>query len=49
MNLPSQFLGMQMGMGRTPGFGSLFGGAPGGGAGIISGLPAYAVMPPPGP
>ena len=29
-NLPAQFLGMQYGMGKTPGFGSLFGG-PGGG------------------
>jgi hypothetical protein len=29
-NLPAQFLGMQYGMGKTPGFGSLFsgGGAP---------------------
>jgi len=36
MNLPSQFLGLQMGMGRTPGFGSLFGGAPAG-AGVVTG------------
>ena len=51
-NLPAQFVGLQMGMGKTPGFGSLFGGpanvpmqpaGPG-----ISGLPSWAVLPPPG-
>lgn len=35
-NLPAQFLGMQYGMGRPPGFGSLFGGAPAG-AGQVTG------------
>lgn len=38
-NLPAQFVGLQMGMGKTPGFGSLFGGAqPAGGAGIPTGV-----------
>ena len=39
-NLPAQFVGMQMGMGKTPGFGSLFGGTPIGGstgAGTVTG------------
>jgi len=39
-NLPAQFLGMQYGMGKTPGFGSLFGGTPIGGstgAGTVTG------------
>ena len=52
-NLPAQFVGLQMGMGKTPGFGSLFGGSsasvpmqPAGPG--ISGLPSWAVMPPPG-
>ena len=32
-NMPAQFVGLQMGMGKTPGFGSLFGGGtPAGGA-----------------
>ena len=30
-NLPAQFVGMQYGMGKTPGFGSLFGGPTGAG------------------
>jgi hypothetical protein len=46
LQMPAQMYGMGVGMGRIP-FPS-FGGAPSGGAGIISGLPAYAVMPPPG-
>lgn len=37
MNLPAQYLGMQMGMGRTPGFGGMFGGAP---SGYSGGLPS---------
>lgn len=51
-NLPAQMIGMQMGMGKTPGFGSLFGGTkapmmqPAGPG--ISGLPSWAVLPPPG-
>ena len=45
LQMPAQMYGMGVGMGRIP---SPFGGAPSGGAGIISGLPAYAVMPPPG-
>lgn len=51
-NLPAQFVGLQMGMGKTPGFGSLFGGSanvpmqPAGPG--ISGLPSWAVLPPPG-
>ena len=50
---PAQFVGMQMGAGKTPGFGSLFGGSsanvPMQSAGPgISGLPSWAVMPPPG-
>jgi hypothetical protein len=46
-NLPAQYVGMQMGMGKTPGFGSLFGGG-GNQQGVISGLPSWAVVPPPG-
>jgi hypothetical protein len=38
-NLPAQFVGLQMGMGKTPGFGSLFGGAqPAGGQGVPTGV-----------
>lgn len=38
-NLPAQFVGLQMGMGKTPGFGSLFGGAqPAGGSGMATGV-----------
>jgi hypothetical protein len=52
-NMPAQFYGMQMGAGKTPGFGSLFGGSsanvPMQSAGPgISGLPSWAVMPPGG-
>lgn len=46
LQMPMQMYGMGVGSGKIP-FPS-FGGAPSGGPGIISGLPAYAVMPPPG-
>lgn len=52
-NLPAQFVGLQMGMGKTPGFGSLFGGPANvpmqpAGPGISGLLPSWAVLPPPG-
>jgi hypothetical protein len=44
--IPGQLAGLQMATGRNV-FGGLFGGAPIQ-PGVISGLPSYAVMPPPG-
>ena len=45
-NLPAQFLGMQYGMGKTPGFGSLFGGSGGApvGAGQVTGGSGFMGM-----